>query len=87
MRSFRDYREAHKKLDGQVLLIPGSRAVEQGYVKKTGATYTDQVEAPGQEIFCRCYGTYLYDLADLPEDLLTAKGKLALRGEKHAAHG
>lgn len=82
-----DYREDHKKLDEQTLLIPGSWAVEEGYVKRTGVTFTDQVEAPGQEIYCRCYYTYLYALVDLPEELLTAKGKLALRGERHAANG
>lgn len=81
-----DYRPEHKKLDKRVLLIPGTWAVEDGYVKR-GELFTDQVEAPAALVFCRCYYTYLYDLADLPEELLTAKGKLALKGERRAANG
>lgn len=81
-----DYREGHKKLDKRVLLIPGTWAVEEGYVKKTGALYTDQVEAPAQDVNCRCYYSYLYGLADLPEELLTAKAKLALKGANRAAN-
>lgn len=75
-----DYRPEHKRLDGHVLLVRGSAAMNDGLVKKAqGFEYTDEVVAPAQEPFCRCYYTYLYDLADLPEELLTAKGKLALK--------
>lgn len=80
-----DYRESHKRLDKKVLLIPKTWAVDEGYVKKTGALYTDQVEAPAQDVNCRCYYSYLYGLADLPEELLTARGKLALKGANRAA--
>lgn len=82
-----DYREDHKRLDKKTLLIPGTWAVDEGYVKRTGVLYTDQVEAPAQDVNCRCYYSYLYGLADLPEELLTARGKLALRGENRAANG
>ena len=40
-----------------------------------GDGYTDEMTKPGEEVFCRCYVTYLYDLADLPSDMLTQKGK------------
>lgn len=35
---------------------------------------------------CRCYYTYLYALGDLPQDMVTAKGRLYLQGERRAAH-
>lgn len=81
-----DYREDHKKLDKKVLVIPDTWALEEGYVKRTGVLFTDQVEAPAQDINCRCYYSYLYGLADLPEELLTARGKLALKGANRAAN-
>jgi hypothetical protein len=74
-----DYREDHKERDGKVYLIRDSWAHRGGLVKQGKAGYVDQSTAPAQEPFCRCYYIYLYNLSDLPEDMLTAKGKEALR--------
>lgn len=74
-----DYREDHKERDQRVYLIRDSWAARAGLVKPArGVGHSDDVTQPGQEPFCRCYFVYLYNLADLPDDMLTAKGKAAL---------
>lgn len=73
-----DYREDHKDRDGQVYLIRGSWAQRDGLVKPSSAGWVDDVTAPGQEVYCRCYYTYAFNLRDLPDDMLTAKGRAAL---------
>lgn len=81
-----DYRPEHKKFDKRVFVIRGSSALKDGLIKPAGRFYIDQIEAPAEEPFCRCYYTYLYSLADLPPEMLTAKGQLALRGDRRAAN-
>lgn len=73
-----NYREDHKERDNEFFLIRDSWADKTGYVKKAGRKYYDEVEAFGQLPFCRCYGIYQYALRDLPDDMLTAKGREAL---------
>lgn len=79
-----DYRPRHKQLDTRVFVMRGNWAQQQGLMKPSGRFYTDQIEQPAELPFCRCYYTFLYSLNDLPEDMLTAKGKMALReGDRH----
>lgn len=80
-----NYREDHKERDGKVYLIRGSWAQEQGLVKPGFAGYFDEITAPGEEIFCSCYAVYLYALRQLPDDMLTKKGKDSLAVRKDAA--
>ena len=43
---------------------------------KPGATgYTDQIERPGEWVFCRCTYQWIYNLRDMPADVLTIKGR------------
>jgi hypothetical protein len=74
-----NYRKEHKKLDNEVFLVRDSLALQDGLVKKGSFRYTDDVEAPGQEIYCRCYWQFLYNLRDLPREALTRKGEERLR--------
>jgi len=53
-------------------------ALEKGLIKLAGHQYTDQVTEPGEEVFCRCYYEYIYNLRDLPPEMITAKGREAL---------
>lgn len=69
-----DYRPDHKERDKKVYAIRGSWAQEQGLINK-GSGYTDEMTAPAEEVFCRCWGIYYTNLRDLPEDMLTEKGK------------
>lgn len=76
-----NYREDHKELDENIYLIRGSWAVKDGYVKPKNG-YTDDVVAPGEEVYCRCRYKYLYRVSQLPEEMVTQKGKEALQSKK-----
>ena len=83
-----DYREHHKDRDGQVYLIRDSWAAKAGYVKAGKAGYSDKMTQPGEEVYCRCYWQFLYNIRQLPADILTQKGKdklAAVRAEIKAS--
>lgn len=73
-----DFRPEHKARDGKFYVVPGNWALDKGLMKLAGHEYTSQITAPGEEPFCRCYLEYVYTLRDLPDDMLTAKGRDAL---------
>ena len=73
-----DARPDHAERDQKIFLIRGSWAHEQGLVKPGPDGYTDEIERPGEFVFCRCYYVYLSALRDLPPEMLTAKGKTLL---------
>lgn len=73
-----NYRPDHKERDGQVYLIRGSWALNQGLIKTGKAGYIEDITLFGQEPFCMCKGQYLTSLRRLPEDMLTRKGRAAL---------
>ena len=79
-----DYREDHKERDKLVYLIRGNWAQKNGYVKAGPAGYLDEITQPGEEVFCRCYVTYLYNLRSIPENMLTQKGSKFLESMKAA---
>lgn len=74
-----DYREDHRERDEQFYLVRNSWAHAAGLVKPGKVGYVDESTAPGQEVFCRCFYTWVFNLRDLPEDMLTAKGKRSLK--------
>jgi hypothetical protein len=43
-------------------------------MKPGEAGYTDQITKPGEEVFCRCYYRWLYNMRALPPAMLTVKG-------------
>ncbi|HEX8893995.1 MAG TPA: hypothetical protein VF783_11765 [Terriglobales bacterium] len=73
-----DYRPDHKERDQKIYLIRDSWAKEQGLVKTGSAGYYDEITAAAQEPFCQCYVVALYALRELPEEMLTEKGKKLL---------
>lgn len=73
-----DYREDHKERDEHVYLMRNSWAREKGLVKAGPAGFADDITQPGEEVNCRCFYEYIYNLRDMPEDMLTAKGQQAL---------
>lgn len=77
-----DYREDHKERDEQVYAIRGNRALQLGLMKAGPAGYYDQITKVGEEPFCRCYAQWIYSIRDLPDDMLTAKGRKALADAK-----
>ena len=82
------YREAHKKLDGKVFVVRGNWALKAGLMKAAGHPYTDSVEQPSRPPFCRCYWSFFaYTLRDLPEEMVTAKGREKLREARERMAG
>ncbi|MGK0739988.1 hypothetical protein ACSFCX_06590 [Yokenella regensburgei] len=80
-----DYREDHKERDKHIYLIRGNWAQKSGYVKVGPAGYLDEITQPGEEVFCRCYVIYLYNLRSIPEYMLTQKGRKFMESMKKAA--
>lgn len=72
-----DARPEHKAWSDRkaTFLVRGSWAHKRGLVKPSNDGYTDEIEAPGELVFCSCFYRYLYTLRDLPDGMLTAKGK------------
>jgi len=72
------YREDHKERDQKVYAIRGNWAIEKGLMKAGPDGYTDQITKPGEEVFCSCSYQYLYNLHDLPSEMITRKGEESL---------
>ena len=78
-----DYRPDHKERDQNIYLIRDNWAQIRGLVKAGPAGYFDDITKPGEEVYCRCTAVYLHSPRDLPSNMLTQKGKEALK--KHAS--
>ena len=79
-----DYRPDHKERDHIIYVIRDSWADKKGFIKPVNG-YTDSITQPAEEIYCRCDYTYIYNLRDLPVEMLTSKGKTALESLKTQA--
>jgi len=51
-------------------------------MKAGPAGYLDEITQPGEEPFCRCFVRYIYNIRNLPDDMLTQKGKSYISGPK-----
>lgn len=79
-----DSRPEHLARNNKIFLIRDSWAHQGGLVKLAGGQYLDQVDQPGEKIFCSCSGVYIYVPSALPPKMWTAKGRsMVLR----LAHG
>lgn len=70
-----NYRKDHKERDDQVYLMKNTWATERGLVKPGEAGWWEDITKPAEEVYCRCYATYIYSIRKLPADMLTVKGK------------
>lgn len=77
-----NYRDPHKDRDEHTYIIRGNWALEKGLMKPGASGYLDEITQPGEEVFCRCYVTYIYNLRSLPEEMLTKKGAAFLQQKK-----
>jgi len=75
-----DYREPHKDRDLKVYAIRGNWALKKGFMRAGTAGYLDEVTQPGEEVFCRCYLTYIYNVRSLPDEMKTDKWKKFTEG-------
>ena len=71
-------RPDHAKRNNHVFLIRDSWAQKAGLVKVGKDGYTDQIEQPAEFVYCRCFYVYLYAVSDLPDDMVTEKGRAEL---------
>lgn len=79
-----DARHDHLERNGKYFVYRGNWAIEQGLMNK-GEGYTDEIEMVGELPFCRCYYVNIYNLRDLPSELITEKGRAALESTRVAA--
>jgi len=69
----------HKGRDGSVYAVRGNWALEKGLMTVGPNGYIDETGRPKQEIGCMCWNEWLYGLRDLPDEMLTVKGKAELQ--------
>jgi len=69
------YREDHKERDGKTYAVRGSWALERGLMKPGPAGYVDGITRPAEEVFCSCRYKWLYGLRQLPQDMVTKRGR------------
>lgn len=79
-----DARPEHLARDGKVYAIRGNWAMQRGLMNK-GVGYSDEIERVGELPFCRCFAVYLHNLRELPDDMLTERGRFALQETRIAA--
>jgi hypothetical protein len=72
-----DYRPDHKERDRKVYAIRDSWAAERGFINE-GDGWTDEMTQPGEEVFCRCWTRYIFNLRDVPANMLTDDGVIEL---------
>jgi hypothetical protein len=77
-----DYREDHKERDQVFYPIRDSWAVQQRFIRLGEQGAWEDHERPGELPMCRCYARYVYNLRDVPSDLLTERGKAALQAAR-----
>ncbi len=68
-------RPEHIERDGEIFVLRGNWALSGGLMKRAGHKYLDEIDAPGEAVFCRCWGEYIYHLRDLPDGMVTKKGE------------
>lgn len=77
-------RPEHVARDGSIFLVRGSWAHEAALVKSS-AGYTDEIERPGEWVYCGCSYGWIYALRDLPAAMVTEKGRQALAAARAAS--
>lgn len=77
-----DYREDHKERDGVFYTIRDGWAAKRRFIRIGERGAWEDHEKPGELIFCRCYARYIYNLRDVPADMLTERGQAALQAAR-----
>ncbi len=68
----------HQQRDGRVYAIRGSWAIEKGFMKVGPAGYLDEISRPHQEVGCMCSLRWVVNVDDLPDEMITDKGRQEL---------
>lgn len=74
-----NFRKDHAERAGKVYLLRDNNwALDKGFIKVGPAGYYDDITAAGEEVFCRCWITWVYALRSMPSDMVTEKGRAEL---------
>ena len=76
-------RPDHEDRDGKIFLVRDSWAIKEGLIKP--GEFIDQIERPGEFVFCSCRYVWILYLRDLPREMLTEKGVRWLEEAKRKA--
>ncbi len=68
----------HKSRNGCCYAIQGNWAAEKGLMTVGPHGYYGDISGIAQEHYCQCSATWVFNLRDLPEAMMTAKGKAEL---------
>ncbi len=81
-----DARKEHLARSGHLFLVRDSWAIADGLVRRGSRPYTDEIDRPGQLVFCSCFYTYITSPRRLPDDCLTKAGhEWVSAGQQRAA--
>ena len=73
-----DYREDHKERDGVFYAMRDGWAAKRRFMRIGEQGAWEDHEKPGEFVFCRCWARYVYNLRDIPNEMLTERGREAL---------
>lgn len=68
-------RKEHLARSGKLFLVRDSWAIREGLVRRGSRPYVDDIERPGQAVFCRCWYQWITSPRRLPDDCLTRAGQ------------
>jgi hypothetical protein len=74
-----NYRPDHKARDSVVYVIRDNWAITKGLMKPAGHKFTDEQTMPAEEVYCQCRYKYIYNLRDLPDEMVTESGKATIK--------
>jgi hypothetical protein len=74
-----EFEHDHSDRNGQIYLIRGNWALEKGLIKVGSNGFTDEITQPSEELGCPCRWIYRFSLRDLPDELLTEKGRSSIK--------
>lgn len=69
------FRVEHKDRDLKVYMLKGNWALAKGFVRVGSAGWYDDITKAGEEIACSCTVRWIYNLRQLPDDMLTDAGR------------
>ena len=74
-----NFRPDHKARDGVVYVIRNNWAMDKGLMKPAGHQFTDEITMPAEEVYCSCKYRYIYNLRELPDEMLTDAGRATIK--------
>jgi hypothetical protein len=77
---------ARAKAGKNIFAIRNNWALKAGFMTKGPNGYTDEIEQPGEFVFCSCSYEYIYSLSELPKEMITKKGLETLKAVREKAN-